>query len=131
MVNVIKIIAMNASGMSIVAAVIILVVINIPPVKWIWGSGDCKYSNASGTFTFEEINSNGRDYAMAKYKFDEYKKLKSADTVLYRLCPMNVLYVWQYGDYIFSNTYRLPYRSWPEIEQRRGHVVRFTGFQDF
>ncbi len=65
---------MKSGGITTVAAIFLIVVINIPPIKLLWGNDDCKYSNANGSFTFEESNSNGRDYAMADYKGEELNK---------------------------------------------------------
>ena len=122
---------MNNYRLSVIALIFLIVIINIPPVKFLFGSDDCKYSNDDGSFTFEEINFNERNYEMSEYKFEEFKKIPSKDTILYRLCPINIFYVWKYGDYLFNKKYRLPYKPWQEIEAHRKPVINKSGFQDF
>ena len=122
---------MNKYRTSLVALLFLFIIINIPPIKFLFSSDDCKYSNANGAFTFEEMNFNERNYEMGEYKFQEFKKLNKNDTILYRLCPINILYVWKYGDYLFNKKYRLPYKPWQEIEALRKPVINKSGFQDF
>jgi hypothetical protein len=92
---------------------------------------DCSYSNRDGSFTFQEFQFNSRDFAMCQRKFQEFKKQNHTDTVLYRLCKSNYLKFWNYSDYFFDEKFRLPYKSWPEIEEIRGPIDHKTGFQDF
>jgi len=92
---------MNGTSMTIFAATCVIILLNIPPIKFLFGNDDCQYSNGNGSFTFQEANFNSRDYNNAKWKFAEYKKRYSTDTVLYRLCPMNPLSVWKYGQFFF------------------------------
>ena len=122
---------MNGLSITIIAAILVIVLLNIPPIKFIFSNDDCRYSNANGSFTFQEANFNSRGYENAKWKFSEYKKRYSADTTLYRLCPMSPFYVWKYGDYLLSEKYRLLYKSWDEIENKRGLVQLRSVFQDF
>jgi len=122
---------MNGTLITFTAAIFTIILLNIPPIKYIFGNDDCRYSNANGSFTFQEANFNSRDYENAKWKFSEYKKRNSTDTIMYRLCRINLLYVWQYGDYLFSPKYRLPYKSLQEIEKKRGAVRHHSVFQDF
>jgi hypothetical protein len=122
---------MNSKGSTIAAVIFLLVIVNVPPINFLLGYDDCRYSNLDGTFTFEEMNSNNRNYAMAKYKFGEFKKSTTNDTILYRLCPINPLLVWKYGEYIFSEKYHLPYKNWSEVEGIRGPLKSQSGFQDF
>jgi len=106
-------------------------IINLPPVKWLWGIDDCSYSTGDGSFTFVEANLNGRDLVMCNRKFDDFKSEHPDNKVLYRLCAINGLYVWKYGDYLFSRKYRLPYKSWEEIDKLRGPLKLHSEFQDF
>lgn len=92
---------------------------------------DCTYSNDSGTFTFEEKNFNERTFDMCLRKFEEYKKQAQKDTVLYRLCEKNIFKFWNWGTYLFAEKFQLPYKSWKEIEARRGTLLAKSGFQDF
>jgi hypothetical protein len=91
---------------------------------------DCSYSNDNGSFTFEEKNSKERNFDMCLRKFEEFKK-QAGDTTLYRLCEKNVLKFWHWGNYLLGEKFKLPYRSWKEIEMKRGAIVAKTGFQDF
>ena len=77
------------------------------------------------------MNFKGRDFAMCLIKFDEFKSLKKADTVLYRVCKKKLLHFWRYRDYLFSPRYNLPYISWQQISLRRGQLKNKSGFQDF
>ncbi len=131
MENVTKILFMNRSSLSIIAILSILIIINLPPLKFLWGTDDCQYANAKGSFTFDEVNFQGRDYAMCIRRFQHFKANQAADTTLYRLCSINILYVWKYGDYLLNKKYRLTYKPWQEIETRRGTIINKSGFQDF
>jgi hypothetical protein len=122
---------MNRSLITIITIFFLLLLINIPPIKFLLGTDDCQYSNADGSFTYDEMSFNDRDFAMGIRRFDDFKVLHPGDTILYRLCPRNPLYIWKYGDYLFSKKYRLPYRSWKEIESARGYIVHRSNFQDF
>ena len=92
---------------------------------------DCRYSNFNGSFTFEEMQFQSRDFDMCLRKFNEFKKQNHTDTVLYRLCKNNYLKFWKYHNYFFSEKFRLPYMSWTEIEARRGPIENKSPFQDF
>ena len=108
-----------------------IVISNLPPIHWFYKQNDCWFSNGNGSFTFAEMNFKGDDFQQCSHKFLEFKKRKPGDTILYRLCPMSVFHFWDYGEYIFSQKYRVPYKSWQEIEDRRGTLSNKSGFQDF
>jgi len=108
-----------------------VVVNNIPPIRWLYGKYDCQFSNRDGSFTFAEVNFKGASFQLGKEVFVEFKKRNLGDTTLYRLCPKNIFHFWDYGQYLFSEKYRLPYKPWPEIEARRGPIANKSGFQDF
>jgi hypothetical protein len=122
---------MNRTLITIISILFLILLINIPPIKFIFGSDDCQYSNAGGSFTYDEMSFNERDFAMGMRRFHDFKVMHPGDTVLYRLCSMNPLYIWKYGDYLFSTKYRLPYKSWKEIDIVRGTIHHRTNFQDF
>jgi hypothetical protein len=110
---------------------VVVILTNVPPIKWVIGQEDLLYSNASGTFTFAEMNFTSRNYKMCMNKFHMFKAENKKDTVLYKLEPVNPLKFWRWGDYLTKEKYRLPYKHWEEIEARRGHVKNLSGFQDF
>ena len=109
----------------------IIVISNILPVKTFVKTDDCRYSTGDGGFTFEEMNFMDADFRMCQNRFHEYKKNQIKDTILYRLCPMNALHFWDYGEYLFSKRYHLPFKSWQSIENIRGTITNKTGYQDF
>jgi hypothetical protein len=120
--------------LTILIIVVILLVSNTRPAKVVLESrdySDCKYSNYNGSFTFEEMQFQSRDFAMCLRKFQEFKKQNNKDTILYRLCKTSVLKFWRYGDYLSDEKFKLPYMSWQEIEARRGPLLNKSGFQDF
>ena len=110
--------------------IIFLVVINIPPVKYLTGPDDILYSNANGTFTFNEANYAGRNYELCKDNFLAFKSINSKDTLLYRINQINILKFWRWGDYLTKEKYKLPYKAWKEIEGIRGPIVK-TSWQAF
>src|ERR1700743_1231711 len=109
----------------------IIVISNILPVKTFVKTDACRYSTGDGGFTFEEMNFMDADFRMCQNRFQEYKKNQIKDTILYRLCPMNALHFWDYGEYLFSKRYHLPFKSWQSIENIRGTITNKTGYQDF
>ena len=116
---------------SITIVLLIICISNIPLVSFFIGSNDCQFSNSDGSFTFAEVNFKGADFRLCQENFVEFKKRKLGDTVPYRLCPKNVLHFWDFGQYIFSPKYRVQYKSWEEIQSRRGVLSNKSGFQDF
>jgi hypothetical protein len=118
----------------IIALAVLVVLLNLPIVKTMLGinePGDLKYSNYDGSFTFEEVNNQHRDLEMCLAKFNEFKKVNSADTILYRLQEKNYLKVWNYGEYLFGQRFKLDYISLHEVYTRRGKLDHKSGFQDF
>ena len=109
----------------------IVVFSNILPVKTLVKTDDCRYATGDGGFTFQEMNFMNADFRMCQNRFREYKKNQIKDTILYRLCPINVLHFWDYGEYLFSKRYHLPFKSWQSIENIRGTITNKTGYQDF
>ena len=116
---------------GLIFALTVISLSNIPIIKWFIGSTDCQFSNGDGSFTFAEINFKGANFQLCEENFIEYKKKPVGDTILYRLCPKNILHFWDYGEYLFSKKYRVPYKSWSEIESHRGPIINKSGFQDF
>lgn len=110
---------------AIVAILIILIISNI------FSQPDCRYTNFSGSFTFEEMNFKERNFRMCKDKFEAFKNRNKVDTVLYRLCAKNYFKFWNYRSYFFSEQFRLPFMRWKQVEERRGAVINKSGFQDF
>jgi len=109
----------------------IVAISNILPVKTFVKTDDCQYSTGDGGFTFQEMNFMDADFHMCQNRFREYKKKQTKDTTLYRLCAVNILHFWDYGEYLFSKRYRLPFKSWQSIENIRGAITNKTGYQDF
>jgi hypothetical protein len=116
---------------AIGAVLLLISICNIPVVRWLFGTNDCQFSNGDGSFTFAEVTFKGADYGLCQENFAEFKKRKLGDTILYRISPMNFLHFWEYGEYILSKKYRVPYKPWPVIEARRGPLGNRSGFQDF
>jgi len=111
--------------------ILLIVAINLPPLRWVFGEDNCEFSNGDGFFTYVEVYFKGDDFQECQRKFVEFKKRNLGDTTLYRLCPKNIFHFWDYGQYLFSEKYRLPYKPWSEIEARRGPITNKSGFQDF
>jgi len=117
------------SKVKIMLTVLIIVAIFI--VASATSRVDCSYSNYNGTFTFEEMNSQERNFEMCERKFYEFKKENRQDTVLYRLCKKQFFRFWNWGNYLSQKKFSLPYKSWKEIQTRRGELTARSGFQDF
>ena len=111
--------------------IIIIVLANVPPAKWLAGPDDIAYSNSNGTFTLVELNTSGRNYKYCLDVFKAFKATQTKDTVLFRLTSINILEFWRWGDYLLKKKYKLPYRSWDEIEALRGRIENKTNWQDF
>lgn len=122
---------MNKIIFIIILVFVVVSINNLPPIRWLYGSSDCMYSNSNGTFTYSEMQFKGDDFQSCQEKFYVFKTEKNGDTILYRLCPKNIFHFWDYGQYLFSAKYRLPYKSWDEIDKRRGPIINKSGFQDF
>jgi hypothetical protein len=111
--------------------ILIILIFNLTPAKWIAGYDDLLYSNETGTFTFNEANYAGRNYQLCKVNFEEYKKNEKTDTILYRITQKNFFKFWRWGDYLTKEKYKLPYRDWKEIERVRGPIVNKSAWQAF
>lgn len=111
--------------------VLLVIIINLPPAKWLFGQDDLFYSNANGTFTFDEVNYTGRNYKLCLENFQAFKSINKKDTLLFRITPKNVLKFWRWGDYLTKEKYKLPYKPWTEIEAVRGPIGNRTAWQSF
>ena len=93
---------------------------------------DERYSNASGSFTYMEVNRKQKDFEVCLYKFGAFKRHdKNADTMLYRLDEKKLYKFWNYTRYFISPKYQLPYSNWQDILDRRSVLENKSGFQDF
>jgi hypothetical protein len=111
--------------------VVILIVINVPPLKWVFGQEDLLYSNSNGSFTFDEVNNSGRNYKLCMDNFEVFKSIHKENTLLFRVTPINILEFWRWGEYVTNEKYKLPYKSWKVIEGIRGPVKNKTNWQAF
>lgn len=57
--------------------------------------------------------------------------LNKKDTILYRLEGINIAKVWRWGDYLTKEKYRIPFKSWKDIEGIRGPIENKTTWQAF
>lgn len=111
--------------------ILISILTNIPPLKWVWGQEDLLYSNSNGSFTFDEVNNQGRNYKLCLENFQSFKATHPNDTLLYRITSMNIFSFWRWANYLFDKKYKLPYKSWEEIEAVRGSIKYKTNWQAF
>ena len=116
--------------MKTVVILILVIVVGANSISLIT-TINCNYSNYNGSFTFEEMTSKERNFEMCERKFTEFKKQNNTDTTLYRLCKKNIFEFWNWGTYMFSEKFSLPYMSWQTIASRRGMLSARSGFQDF
>ena len=72
-----------------------------------------------------------RNFELCMVNWHAFKSIVKKDTTLYRLTKINVLNFWLWADYLFKEKYRLPYKSWKEIDNIRGPVRNKTGWQNF
>ncbi|MCS3801060.1 hypothetical protein [Niastella sp. OAS944] len=115
----------------IILIIIVVVLSNLPPLKWIVGPDDILYSNASGSFTFNELNYAGRNYQLCIVNFEAFKSVHKEDTLLFRITPINIFKFWRWNEYLTNDKYKLHYKSWKEIETKRGPLVNKTNWQAF
>ncbi len=115
----------------LIFVVIFVIIINLPPLKSIFGQEDVLYSNANGTFTFDEVNDNGRNYNLCIDNFEAFKEANKKDTLLYRITPKIIFKFWRWGEYLSNEKYTLPFKSWTEIKTVRGPIHYKTNWQAF
>jgi hypothetical protein len=111
--------------------IIAVLLLNLPPMNLVLGPDDVSYSNNNGTFTFDESNASGRDYDLCIENFEAFKSAKHRDTILYRITAINLLKFWRWGIYFVDDKYKLPYKSWEDIERIRGPIQNKTAWQSF
>lgn len=101
--------------------VIVIVASNIPPLSSIFHLFDgrlYRYSNADGSFTFQEIWSRDYDNMMRVYHHEQ-KQWTIKDKKVYRLFDKNPLIFWRWRSYYTDKRYQLHYKNWKEIERVR------------
>lgn len=108
-----------------------IVIINLPPARSFFPREDLLYSNANGSFTYDEVNYTGRNFDLCLDNFQAFKSVSKTDTVLFRVTSINILKFWRLGNYLTDRRYKLPYKSWTEIETLRGPIKNKTAFQAF
>jgi hypothetical protein len=97
---------------GIIVFIIILLICNYTPVKWILDFGkEYHYSTLHGEATAWEMPSKGHSFENVLEGFEQYKQLNShtTDTILYRNFRRNPLHIWKWHEYLFHPRYKLPY----------------------
>ncbi|KQC01464.1 hypothetical protein [Pedobacter sp. Hv1] len=113
----------------------IIIISNLPPFSSIFhlvfdGSRPYRYSNADGSFTFQEIWL--RDYNnMMRVYLQKRKHFTLRDKKVYRLFSKNPLAFWRWRAYFIDKRYDLPYKNWDEIERLRDKKPLGRKFVDF
>jgi hypothetical protein len=116
---------------AILVVIILIIIVNLPPVNGLTGHDDLLYSNANGSFTFDEANYAGRNFQLCMDNFQAFKSTGKKDTLLFRVTPRNVFKFWRWRDYLTKEKYNVPYKSWKEIELVRGPVGNRSAWQAF
>ncbi|WP_266369243.1 hypothetical protein [Tellurirhabdus rosea] len=97
---------------------------NVPPIRWIVYFGkDHVYSTAQGVI-FEELPAFGAPYKNVESNFIKYKYLLAdkGDTILYRTFSKNALKFWNWYDYLYHPRYKLPYMNKDEMPKRNEKI---------
>jgi hypothetical protein len=110
---------------------IIITISNLPPIHLLYKEDNCRFSNSDGSYTYAEMLFEGDNFEDCKGRFAEFKKTRNGDSMLYRITPINPLHFWDYGDYLFTEKYRMPFRDWESIKEKRGLLKNKSGYQQF
>lgn len=115
---------------------VIMIVSNVSLLNVVFdvfaNANDVSYSNDNGTFTFEEINFNRRDFEMCRRRWQNYKQTNLKDnTTLYRITKKNYLQFWMWHTYVTDDRFKLPYKDWDSISDKRHVVSDKSSLQDF
>jgi hypothetical protein len=116
----------------IVIALLVIITSNFPPFSVIFSlfNGPYRYSNADGTFTFQEIWLRDYDNMMRVYEH-ERPGFKLKDKRVYRLFRKNPLVFWRWRAYFIDKRYGLPFKDWDEIKRLRDKKQSQRFFGDF
>lgn len=103
----------------LVPILLIIVVFNLNPLRtlcdWLVDTYHYKFANSSADFYIRATSA--ENFKGIEESWHEYLKkgnVKSNDTTLYRLFPMNPFAFWRYYNY-FNPIYKLPYKNMEEI----------------
>ena len=115
---------------------LLIILSNLPPLKHILGLAideyHYRYSNINGSLTYVEFKAHdikGMYRSLSSYKTHFPN---ANDTIMYRLYKRNLLCFWRWGEYIYDQRYKLPYKRWTEIRKRRGYDLEYSNnWQDF
>ena len=123
---------------KIITIAIVLIIFNIPPFtfpfKIILDRTLYKYSNGDASFTVQDhLGKENSGIYTIKSGFEDFLKDHPANKnkILYRLFWKNPLCFWRWGEYIFMDEYKLPYKNWREIEKVRVPFLKNNNAQDF
>ncbi len=111
---------------------LILVISNLPIINPILNlaidENHYRFSNGDGNITWkDDIFKSNPDYknfdSTSKVMLKVYKERasKDADTNFYRLFWKNPFCFWRWSSYFTDERYKLPYKNWQEIRNRRGY----------
>lgn len=93
-----------------------------------------RYSNSDGSFTAqssqESLFSATHEGLINNFKLFVNKE-NTNHVILYRLFTKNPIYIWKWYSYFFSDEYKLPYKSWEEIEPNRTPYSSKNMWQSF
>ncbi len=110
---------------------IVITICNLPPIHLLFKEDDCRFSNGDGSYTYAEMLFEGDNLEDCKGRFNEFTKIRTGDTILYRITPISLMHFWDFGDYLFTEKYRLPFQDWEKIKAKRGPLKNKSGYQQF
>lgn len=98
-----------------IVIVVIVLILNLTPISYLLKE-DYSYSNADGSYTFNEEGGAGFNFDMAKQRYkwflQEHPEKLKEDTKLYRTFTIKPWRVWQWWDYAFQHDrFSLPYKD--------------------
>ncbi len=111
---------------------------NLPPLliiyKFSFDNNIYKYSIGDASFTVQDhLGKESSGIGTIKYGFSHFSQdhPTNKNKILYRLFWRNPLCFWRWGEYIFGDQYKLPYKNWYEIEKARVPYFPNSSTQDF
>lgn len=108
----------------IITSVLIILLINIPPLSWFTKIfyEDYTYSSYNGMFFYQEYQMKGSNFNGCKSQFEDYKKNNAhiKDKQLYRTFTLKPWRFWEWHEWVVHyKRFMLPYISEEQILENR------------
>lgn len=114
-----------------ITAIVIIILSNTTPFVWMLKNTvderHYRYSNYNGSNTFCEFMDLNFEMMKSVHASCLSHHPDQKDKNIYRLFSKNPLAFWRWRLYLFDRRYKLPFKNWDDIKNKRENLKETTG----